>query len=60
MTRHKGIIAYGTELDREKLAVLAHLSKQSGSEVIINMIRSQYKEVAGDAPPSQIIKTGTI
>lgn len=60
MTRHKGIIAYGTESDREKLAALSKLSGKSGSELIINMIRNQYKEVLGDTLPSQILKTGPI
>jgi hypothetical protein len=49
-----GIIAYGTEEDRKKLAVLSNLSKQSGSEYIITMIRRQYKEVFGDADASSI------
>lgn len=54
MTRHKGIIAYGTELDREKLAVLAKLSGRSGSEVIISLIRQQYETVLGTADPKDI------
>lgn len=47
MTRHKGIIAYGTDEDRQKLAILAKLSGKSGSEVIISLIRRQYSEVLG-------------
>lgn len=54
-TRHKGIIAYGTDLDREKLAALAQLSGQSGSEIIIAMIRSRYVEVLGDTDPKLIV-----
>lgn len=54
MTRHKGIIAYGTEEDRDKLAVLAQLSGRSGSEIIVEMIRSRYREVLGDADPKDI------
>lgn len=47
MTRHKGIIAYGTEEDRERLAVLSQLSGKSGSELIIEMIRAKYRDVLG-------------
>lgn len=54
-TRHKGIIAYGTEEDRKKLAVLSHLSGKSGSELIIAMIREKYESVVGDAEPDCII-----
>lgn len=54
MTRHKGIIAYGTEVDREKLAVLAQVSSQSGSEVIIEMIRRRYQDVFGETDPKLI------
>jgi len=46
-TRHKGIIAYGTEDDREKLAILSQLSGKSGSEMIIDMIRAKYQDVLG-------------
>lgn len=53
-TRHKGIIAYGTEEDRKKLAILAHLSNKSGSEVIIQMIREKYAAVLGDTAPESI------
>lgn len=54
VTRHKGIIAYGTEEDRQKLAVLAKLSNRSGSEVIISLIRTQYTEVLGETDPRSI------
>jgi hypothetical protein len=40
--RNAGIIAYGTEDDREKLAVLADTFNCSGSELIIKMIREKY------------------
>lgn len=53
-TRHKGIIAYGTEKDRQKLAVLSHFSGQSGSEFIIQMIREKYAEVFSDVDPELI------
>ncbi|RWB08768.1 MAG: hypothetical protein EOQ39_18855 [Mesorhizobium sp.] len=53
-TRHKGIIAYGTEEDRLKLAVLAQLTGKSGSEVVIQMIREKYRAVLGDADPERV------
>lgn len=55
MKNDKGIIAYGTELDREKLAVLATLSGQSGSEWIVNQIREVYGNAFGDVAPKCII-----
>lgn len=57
MTRHKGIIAYGTEADREKVAALAKLAGLSVSEYIINMIRGNYSMVAGSEDPRKILKT---
>lgn len=54
-TRHKGIIAYGTERDRQKLAVLAQLSGKSGSEVIVDMIREKYSSTLGDVDPERVI-----
>jgi hypothetical protein len=54
-TRHKGIIAYGTEEDRQKLAVLAQLSGKSGSEIIIEMIRNRFRDILGDVDPNRII-----
>lgn len=51
-TRHKGIIAYGTEKDREKLAVLSHLWGQSGSQLIVGWINEKYSEVFGDTDPT--------
>lgn len=54
-TRHKGIIAYGTEEDRKKVSVLSSLANQSTSEFIIETIRSRYKDVVGDVDPDVII-----
>lgn len=54
-TRHKGIIAYGTEEDRQKLAVLSQLSRKSGSEFIIDMIRARYDSAFGDTDPNSIL-----
>jgi hypothetical protein len=54
-TRHKGIIAYGTEEDRKKLAVLAQLSGKSGSEYLVDLIRSRYSEVVGEVDPEVIL-----
>lgn len=52
---NKGIIAYGTDEDRQKLAVMAKLMGQSGSEWIVSQIRLQYREVFGDTAPDRII-----
>lgn len=46
-TRHKGIIAYGTEEDREKLAILADTYGCSGSELIVKMIREKFQTLYG-------------
>jgi hypothetical protein len=43
--RNAGIIAYGTEEDREKLAILADIHGLSGSELIIKMIRDRFAEL---------------
>lgn len=48
-TRHKGIIAYGTEEDRKKLAILAEAYGLSGSELIVKMIRDRFAEIYGDS-----------
>ena len=48
MKRNKGIIAYGTEEDRQKLAILSHFKNKTASDWIIHEIRKQYKEVFGD------------
>lgn len=48
MTRHKGIIAYGTDSDREKLAILAETYQISGSEFIIRMIREKFETLYGE------------
>lgn len=53
--RNKGIIAYGTEQDREKLDVMSHLSGTTGSIWIIRKIRQAYTEAFGDADPKRII-----
>lgn len=52
--RNKGIIAYGTDVDREKLSVIAELSCISASEWLINKIRESYRESFGDADPSSL------
>ena len=49
MTRHKGIIAYGTEEDRKKVAILAEAYGLSVSEYIVKMIRERFAEVFGDS-----------
>jgi hypothetical protein len=55
MKRNKGIIAYGTDLDRDKLRVLAEFSGCTASDFLIRLIRSQYSEGFGDADPKCII-----
>lgn len=52
--RNKGIIAYGTEEDRSKLAVLADLTGKTASDWIIKEIRKQYALAFGDTPPERI------
>lgn len=54
MARSKGIIAYGKEEDRLKLAALSRILGKSGSELIIEMIRDKYVEVVGDIDPKCI------
>ncbi|RWN60229.1 hypothetical protein [Mesorhizobium sp.] len=53
--RNKGIIAYGTEEDRAKLAVLSGLSNKTASDWIVQEIRKQYTVAFGDTPPERII-----
>lgn len=48
MTKLKGIMCYGTEEDRQKLAILAKLSKRSQSDYLIQHIRETYKQAFGD------------
>lgn len=55
MKRNKGIIAYGTDEDREKLTVLAQLSNKSNSEWIIVEIQKRYREAFGETAPKRII-----
>jgi hypothetical protein len=50
-TRNKGIIAYGTDDDREKLALLADTYGLSGSELIIKMIREKFEQLFGVLVP---------
>lgn len=47
-TRHKGIIAYGTEEDRKRLTLLAQAFNCSNSELIIRMIREKFADIYGD------------
>ena len=55
LARAKGIIAYGKELDRQKLLVLATLGNKSASEWVIDAIRSAYKDAFGETDPKCII-----
>jgi len=47
MNRTKGIIAYGTDEDRQKLALLARLGHLSSSEWLIQTIREAYTAAFG-------------
>lgn len=58
MARPKGIIAYGTDDDRLRLAAVARHKGKSGSEVIVDNIREQYSTLFGDLPPKLTTKTG--
>lgn len=52
MVRNNGIIAYGTESDRSKLAaIVSTLKAKSGSQWIIDQIRARYAELFGDQEP---------
>lgn len=51
MARSKGIIAYGNEQDRAKVAELAELEVSSVSEWIIRRIRKEYRDLFGDKNP---------
>ncbi len=53
--KNKGIIAYGTEEDRQKLAVLSHLAGKSASAYLISLIQRTYHEVVGETDPSIIL-----
>lgn len=52
--RNKGIIAYGTDEDRAKLAVLSSLTNKTASDWIVQEIRRQYTAAFGDTPPERI------
>jgi hypothetical protein len=51
MSRPKGIIAYGKDEDRLKLAAVARHEGKSGSEFIVDSIRVRYQQLFGDLPP---------
>lgn len=46
-----GIMAYGTQRDRDMLAVLAAVTKKSSSDWLISKIRQEYQAVFGDQEP---------
>jgi hypothetical protein len=54
MKKRNQITAWGTEEDRQKLAILASLSKQSQSEWIIKKLREEFRELFGDGIPTYI------
>jgi hypothetical protein len=49
--KKSAITAYGTQADRDKLAVLAKLTRKSSSEWLIDKIRSEYRLVFGEFDP---------
>lgn len=52
MARPLMLSAYGTQDDRLKLAALSQSEGRSGSEIIVEFIRTRYREVFGDLDPS--------
>ena len=44
-------MAYGTQRDRDMLAVLSTLARQSSSQWLIDRIRTEYAAVFGDQDP---------
>ena len=54
MARKVAITSYGTQDDREKVAVLARLHKTSASDYLLSLIRSGYQEIYGDTPPEKL------
>lgn len=53
--RNKGIIAYGTQEDRDKLAVLASFAHKSNSEMLVHMIRETYQSLVGEIDPRTLL-----
>lgn len=51
MTSKLGIMAYGTQQDRCKLAVLAGATGVSASQWILDKIRTEYNQVFGQVEP---------
>jgi len=56
MSRRNTLTAYGTDLDQQKLAVLAEQSNNSASTWIVRQIRSEYSRLFGDEPPEKLRK----
>jgi hypothetical protein len=46
-----GIMAYGTQLDRDKLAIMASVESKSASQWILDKIRAEYSQVFGEVQP---------
>lgn len=55
MARPPAITAYGNADDRLRLAALSRIDGRSGSEIIIDFVRTRYRETFGDLPPSQAV-----
>lgn len=48
MSKKVGIICYGTEEDRERLAALSKAHGKTGSSWMIAQIRKEYEKLFGD------------
>jgi hypothetical protein len=55
MARPPAITAYGTADDRLRLAAISRLDGRSGSEILIEFVRTRYREMFGDLAPSQAV-----
>jgi hypothetical protein len=55
MSRPLGIIAYGDADDRLRLAAVAKFLDESGSAVVIRLIREQYTQLFGDLNPRHTV-----
>ena len=56
MSRGRTLTAYGTQLDQDRLAVLAEQAGLTVSTWIVEKIRSDYERLFGDTPPELLRK----
>ena len=57
MSRKRTLTAYGTQLDQDRLAVLAEQAGVSVSTWIVDKIRTDYERQFGQTPPSLLRKS---